>query len=85
MAPKKCMKILIYATQANNFSLMWNKGRHKIQKVMLKKYDEHDSVQKKQMFFKRVIKIWYAMRFLCYAMVYVLKDKLSATVHVYII
>ena len=51
---------------------------------MLKKYDEHDSVQKKQMFLKRVIKIWYAMRFLCYAMVYVLKDKHSATVHVYI-
>ena len=32
---------------------------------MLKKYDEHDCVQDKQMFFKRVI-LWYGM--LCYPM-----------------
>ena len=77
--------------------------------MLLNKYDEHDCVQDKQMFFKRVIlwfgMIWYAMRsyamvwygkygmlwdfnamlwdfyaMLCYDMVYVVKDKLSATV-----
>ena len=71
---------------------------------MLKKYDEHDSVQDKQMFLKRAI-LWYGMlcyailcygmesmvcydismlcyeiSMLCYAVVYVVKDKHSATV-----
>ena len=38
-----------------------------MQIVLLQKYDEHDSVQDKQMFLKRVI-LWYAM--LSYAMVW---------------
>ena len=77
--------------------------------MLLKKYNEHDSVQDKQIFLKRVI-LWYGMvcyamlsyamvwygkygmrwdfnamlwdfcALLCYAMVYVVKDKHSATV-----
>ena len=43
---------------------MRGKGRNKIQKVLSLKYDEQDSVQDKQMFFKRVI-LWYGM--VCYA------------------
>ena len=39
---------------------MREKGRNKMQKVLLKKYYEHDSVQDEQMFLKRVI-IWYVM------------------------
>ena len=46
---------------------MREKGRNKIQKVLLLKYDKQDSVQDKQMFFKRVI-LWYGM--LSYAMVW---------------
>ena len=46
MAAKKCEKKLIMAKQANYFSLMRERGRNKIQKVLLKKYDEH-SVQDK--------------------------------------
>ena len=48
------------AKQATFFSLMRERGRNKIQKVLLKKYNEHDSVQDKLMFFKRTI-LWYAM------------------------
>ena len=48
--------------------------------MLLKKYDEHDSVHDKQMFLKRVLfwydmlcygmvwNVWCAMRFQCYAM-----------------
>ena len=43
-----------------------------MQKELLKKYYEHDSVQDKQMFLKRVIlwygMVWYGM--LCYAMLW---------------
>ena len=68
---------------------------------MLKKYDEHDCVQDKQMFLKRVVlwygmvcyamlcypMLWYGMErmicydisMLCYAIVYVVKDKHSAS------
>ena len=63
MSAKKCKK----KNQVNYFSLMRKKGRNKIQIALLKKYDEHDSVQDKQMFLKRVI-LWYAM--LSYAMVW---------------
>ena len=76
-----------------------------MQILLLKKYDEHDSEQDKEMFLKRFI-LWYGMlcypmqwygmesmvcyeismlcyeiSMLCYAMVYVVKDKHSATVH----
>ena len=51
----------------NYFCLMREKGRNKIQIVLLKKYDELDSVQDKQLFLKRVI-LWYGM--LCYVMLY---------------
>ena len=46
---------------------MREKGRNKIQKVLLLKYDEQDSVQDKQMFFKRVI-LWYGM--VCFPMLW---------------
>ena len=53
-------KKLIKAKQMNYFS--------KIQKVLLQKYDEQDSVQDKQMFMNRVIlwcgMVWYGM--VCY-------------------
>ena len=63
---------LIKTQQVNYISLMREKGQNKIQIVLLKKYDEHDSVQDKQMFLKRVI-LWYAMlcyAILCYGMVW---------------
>ena len=66
MAVKKFKKKLIKGKQVIYFSLMRGKGRNKIQKVlMLKKYYEHDSVQDKQIFLKRVI-LWYGL--VCYAM-----------------
>ena len=65
MAAKKCKEKLIKAKQANYFSLMRQTGRYKIQKMLLKKYDEDDSVQDNEMFLKRVI-LWYGM--VCYAM-----------------
>ena len=45
------------------FLQLEKKGRNKIQKVLLQKYGENDSVQDKQMILKRVI-LWYG----CYAM-----------------
>ena len=62
------------AKQATYFSLMKKKGRNKIQKILLKKYDEHDSVQDKQMFLKKCNSmIWNGLvcyAILCYGMVW---------------
>ena len=95
MAAKEMYKNFNVAAKQENY--FQEKGRNRIQEVLFTKYDEHDCVRDKQMFFKTVIlwygmlcqamlsyamvwKIWYAMRFQCYAMVYVVKDKHSATV-----
>ena len=64
MAAKKCTKIVIKAKQANHFG-SWEKGRNKIQKVLLQKYDNHVSVQDKQMLLKGII-LWHSM--VCYTM-----------------
>ena len=59
MAAKKGTKNLIKAKQTNYFSLLRGKGRNYIQKVLLEKYDEGDSIQ-------NTVIIWYGM--ICYPM-----------------
>ena len=65
MAAKKSTKKLITAKQTNYFSLLREIDRNQIQKVLLEKYDEGDSIQNEHIFLKRVI-LWYGM--LCYPM-----------------
>ena len=95
---RKSYKYFDQGKKSNYFSLIREKCRKYIKKLLLEK----DSIQDELMFLKRVIlwygmlcypmlgMVWgvwysivclcYAMRFICYAMVHVVKDKHSTSV-----